>query len=399
MSYAATLAQRTGPGRAGWPYRRVVTTASRWTPAGYLDAASGLPLHPAAVAAAEVAQRDGWADPGRRYASGRRARILLDAARESVAAAVGARPDEVHFSGSGTAAVELALAGLARARHRVGRAVVAGAVERGAVLRTAGAIAGDELVTVGVDRTGRVEVAQFVDAVRRPGVVAACLQTANHEVGTRQPLAAVIEATRAVDVPLLVDATASLGQVAVPAEWDVLTAGAHTWGGPASVGVLAVRSGVRWSPPQPADHPDVVGAVTAAAALEAARADTGSASRRHALVARLREELPRRVPDVEVVGAADDRLPHIVTFSCLYVDGEAVTDALDRAGFAVSSGSACVADSLTPSHVLVAMGVLTHGNVRVSLPPDATADDVERFLAVLPDVVARLRQDAGVAGL
>ena len=94
-----------------------------------------------------------------------------------------------------------------------------------------------------------------------------------------------------------------------------------------------------------------------------------------------------------------ERLPHIVTFSCLYVDGEALLHALDRAGFAVSSGSACTSDTLRPSHVLAAMGVLTHGNVRVSLHPGVSTEDVEHFLAVLPDVVARIRADAGVVGL
>ena len=102
------------------------------------------------------------------------------------------------------------------------------------------------------------------------------------------------------------------------------------------------------------------------------------------------------VPDVEIVGDPVDRLPHIVTFSCLYVDGEALLHALDRHGFAVSSGSACTADTLRPSHVLAAMGVLTHGNVRVSLHRGTTTEDVDRFLAVLPATVAGIRAEAGV---
>jgi cysteine desulfurase len=86
-----------------------------------------------------------------------------------------------------------------------------------------------------------------------------------------------------------------------------------------------------------------------------------------------------------------------VTFSCLYVDGEALLTELDKAGFAVSSGSSCTASTLRPSHVLEAMGVLTHGNVRVSLPRGVSAAEVDKFLAVLPDMVRRIRQDAGVA--
>jgi cysteine desulfurase len=118
-----------------------------------------------------------------------------------------------------------------------------------------------------------------------------------------------------------------------------------------------------------------------------------------ALVDRVRERVAATVPDVEVVGDPVDRVPHIVTFSCLYTDGEALLHALDRQGFAVSSGSACTASTLQPSHVLAAMGVLTQGNIRVSLHPGVRDDDVTRFLAVLPKVVADLRAEAGVAGL
>ena len=105
---------------------------------------------------------------------------------------------------------------------------------------------------------------------------------------------------------------------------------------------------------------------------------------------RVRAEVAR-IPDVEVAGHPEERLPHVVTFSCLYVDGEALVTELDRRGFAVASGSACTASRLEPSHVLAAMGRLTHGNVRVSLTRDTTEADVEAFCAVLPEVVAELR--------
>jgi cysteine desulfurase len=102
------------------------------------------------------------------------------------------------------------------------------------------------------------------------------------------------------------------------------------------------------------------------------------------------------VPDVEVVGDPVDRLPHLVTFSCLYVDGEALLHALDRRGFAVSSGSSCTSDTLRPSHVLAAMGALTHGNVRISLHRESTSEEVDRFLAELPGIVRDLRAQVGM---
>jgi len=116
-------------------------------------------------------------------------------------------------------------------------------------------------------------------------------------------------------------------------------------------------------------------------------------------VDRIRARVATDVPDVEVVGDPEHRLPHLVTFSCLYVDGEALLHALDRRGFAVSSGSSCTSSTLRPSHVLAAMGVLSHGNVRVSLHQDTTEADVERFLTELPGIVTALRAEAGVVGL
>ena len=140
--------------------------------------------------------------------------------------------------------------------------------------------------------------------------------------------------------------------------------------------------------------PAVPAIVAAAAALRAATAEAEAEARRLApLVDRIRAEVARTVPDVEVVGDPVDRLPHVVTFSCLYVDGEALLHELDRRGFAVSSGSSCTSSTLQPSHVLAAMGALTHGNVRVSLHRETTEEQVERFLAALPEVVAKLRSE------
>jgi cysteine desulfurase len=136
--------------------------------------------------------------------------------------------------------------------------------------------------------------------------------------------------------------------------------------------------------------------VAAAAALRAAAAEArAEAERLSPLVDRIRATVAATVPDVEVAGDPTGRLPHLVTFSCLYVDGEALLHALDRRGFAVSSGSSCTSSTVRPSHVLEAMGVLSHGNVRVSLHRDTTAAQVDRFLAELPEVVARLRAEVG----
>jgi cysteine desulfurase len=381
-------------------------------PGGYLDAASTEPLHPSARDVLLEALDRGWADPARLYGEGRRARLLLDNAREVVAAVVGARPDEVSFTASGTQAVHLGVLGGLAGRSRAGQHLVVSAVEHSCVLQTARLHerSGGTVTTVPVDRLGRVDPRTYGDVLsRRTDTALACLQAANHEVGTVQPVEQVATACDAAGVPLLVDAAQVVGRVAVPAGWSLLAASAHKWGGPAGVGVLAVRRSVRWRSPLPDDErgggrvpgfEDVPGALAAAAALRARVEESADlADRQSRLVDRIRARVPELVPDVEVVGDPDRRLPHLVTFSCLYVDGEALVTELDRVGFAVSSGSSCTASTLEPSHVLAAMGVLTHGNVRVSLTRDTSEDDVERFLEVLPGVVARIRSLSGVAGL
>jgi cysteine desulfurase len=370
----------------------------------HLDSASGLPLHPLAREALLAALEDGWADPDRLYTTGRRARQLLDGARDAVATALGARPDELTFTPNGTTALYDGLRGTAAGRARVGRHVVHSAVEHSAVLHAAAEL---DPTSVPVDRVGRVSPEVFGAALRDDTAVA-CLIAASHEVGTLQPVAEVAAACAARGVPLLVDAAQVVGRAPIPAGWSVLAASAHKWGGPAGVGVLAVRTGVRFRSAWPEDEHELgrsPGPVTlplvvaAAAGLQAALAEAADEDGRlRALVDRIRTAVAQ-IPDVEVVGDPVDRLPHLVTFSCLYLDGEQLVRALDAEGFEVNSGSSCTSSTLTPSHVLVAMGVLTHGNVRVSLSRTTTEQDVDRFLSVLPGVVAQLRHEAGVTGL
>ena len=332
--------------------------------------------------------------------------MLLDAAREAVAEAVGCRADEVAFTSSGTRAVHSGVSGVLAGRRRVGRHLIVSSVEHSSVLHSAEAHEADggTVTQVPVDRAGAVDPSAYAAALREDTALA-CLQSANHEVGTVQPVAEVAGACRAAGVPLLVDAAQSLGWGPVAGDWSLLTASAHKWGGPAGVGLLVVRKGVRFAPQGPADEREsgrapgfenIPAIVAAAASLRAVRAEAAAeAVRLRELTERIRVRVPDLVPDVEVVGEPERRLPGIVTFSCLYVDGEALLHELDREGFSVSSGSSCTSSTLTPSHVLRAMGVLSEGNVRVSLPPGTPAEDVDRFLEVLPGAVAGVREKLG----
>ncbi|MFI2911947.1 cysteine desulfurase/sulfurtransferase TusA family protein [Streptomyces sp. PDY-4] len=372
----------------------------------YFDAASGAPLHPVARQALTASLDEGWADPARLHREGRRARMLLDAAREAAAETVGCRADELVFTSSGTAAVHSGIAGALAGRRRAGRHLIVSSVEHSSVLHAAEVhrAGGGPVTEVAVERTGAVDPSAFAGELR-PDTALACLQSANHEVGTVQPVARVAEACRAAGVPLLVDAAQSLGWGPVEGDWSLLTASAHKWGGPPGAGLLVVRKGTRFAPQGPRDEREsgraagfenLPAIVAAAASLRAVRAEAaGEAVRLRELTERIRARVPGLVPDVEVVGDPERRLPGIVTFSCLYVDGETLLHELDRAGFSVSSGSSCTSSTLTPSHVLRAMGVLSEGNIRVSLPPGTREEDVERFLSVLPEAVAGVREKLG----
>ncbi len=372
---------------------------------GYLDAAAGLPWHPVAAEAMQAALADGWADPARLAGPGRRSAVLLDAARAAMAAEFGIQPDELILLSSGAHALQLAVLGSLAGRHRAGRTLVHSAVEHSTVLKAARwhAERGGTVAVVPVDGTGRVAADRFLAAANAPGVATAVLQAANHEVGTRQPVAEVAAGLAGTAVPLVVDASQQLVCGEPPASAPIFTADPRLWGGPAGVGLLVVRRGTRWLPPFPVDEtesgrglgvPNVPAVVAAAAALRATRADRAlHAERLAGYVEQLRHRIPQAVPDALVLGPdrAADRLPQLLTFSCPYLDGEALLTALDRHGFAVSSGSSCTSDSLTPSHVLVAMGALSTGNVRLSLHAGVGQADIDRFLGVLPAAVAEVR--------
>jgi cysteine desulfurase len=388
------------------------------TPAGaatatglaYLDHASGEPLHPAAQQVLQDALPHGYADPRSLHRPAREARLMLENARAVVAECLGVRPDEVTFTPSGTHAAHLGVLGLLagsspRSGSGQGDLLLASAVEHSAVLAAGAwhAARGGRFRTVPVDRHGRVTV----DAVRRarsehgePAVLA--LQSANPEVGVVQPVEEVVQS---VPGPVFVDACASTGRRPLPTGWASAAASAHKWGGPPGVGVLLVRRGVRWRQPFPGDDrvderstgfENVPAALASAAALRAVLEEQATlAGHLRALVDRLAGAV-RSIPDTEVFLSPGERLPHVLAFSCLYLDGETLVTELDRLGFAAGSGSACTASSLEPSHVLSAMGALTHGNVRVSVGRDTTAGDVDRLARLLPDLVERLRAQSGV---
>jgi cysteine desulfurase len=371
----------------------------------YLDHASTTPPHPAALEAITRLAREAYADPSRLYGRARAARIELDRARASTAQMIGGRPEEIVFTSGGTESCNLAIIGGARAglAARKPAKIVVSAVEHTAVLEAARMLDGFEVVEVPVDGTGTVSLDALREALAG-GAALVSIQHANQEVGTIQPIAEATRIAKEAGALVHTDACMTVGHLPLHASElgvDLLSASAHKSYGPKGAGFLWVRRGVRVRPTLPGDDrernrragmenlPAIAGM---AAALEARAAEIGDeALRLRALADHLREELPRRVTDLVVHGHPAERLPGLVAFSVLYVEGEALLLHLDAKGIAVHSGSSCTSSTQEPSHVLAAMGALTHGSIRVSLGRETTPDEVDYFLDELPPIVERVR--------
>ena len=371
----------------------------------YLDHASTTPPHPAALEATTRLAREAYADPSRLYGRARSARIELDRARASTAEAIGGRPEEIVFTSGGTESCNLAIIGGARAglAARKPAKIIVSAVEHTAVGEAARMLDGFEVVEVPVDDAGTISLDALRDAVAG-GAALVSVQHANQEVGTIQPVAEAARIAKDAGALVHTDACMTVGHLPVRASElgvDLLSASAHKSYGPKGAGFLWVRRGVRVRPTLPGDDRErnrragmenLPGIAGMAAALEARAAEiVDEVPRLRALADHLREELPRRVTELVVHGHPSERLPGLVAFSVLYVEGEALLLHLDARGIAVHSGSSCTSSTQEPSHVLAAMGALTHGSIRVSLGRETTLEEVDYFLDELPPIVEKVR--------
>jgi cysteine desulfurase len=339
-------------------------------------------------------------DPGRLHAEGRFTRVALEAAREQVADFLDARPREVIFTASGTESVNAAVFG-ALARAGGSGHVVTTAVEHSsvhdAIVRT-----GVGCTVVGVDGFGRYDPDAVIDAMHDDTVLVS-VQLANHEVGTVQPAAAVCARVRERGVLTHVDACAAIGRVAVSfraLDADLCSVTAHKIGGPKGAGALLVRRGLRV--PQLLvggaqerarrggieDVPAWVGFGAACADIDLER----EAETQRALIADA-AAVCGEVAGVQRFGdpSPTGSLPHLLCIGVDGVEAEPILLALDQHGVAAHSGSSCASETLEPSPVLEAMGVDADHSLRVSVGWSTTEADVDRFVDVLPGIVARFR--------
>jgi cysteine desulfurase len=379
----------------------------------YLDNAATTPLRSEVTDALREAFVDGgFLNPSSLHTEGRRARAALDGARDRVAAALGASRNEITFMASGTEADNQALLGVARARKR--GHLVASCVEHHAVIHALECLReeGFELTILPVDARGLVDVDEFAAALR-PDTLLASVMYANNEIGTIQPIAELAALAHRRGVFFHTDAVQAPGWLRLDVralDVDLLSLSAHKFHGPQGVGLLYVRAG---TPIVPIVHgggqefgrrsgtENVVGIAGLARALELAVAEEPERTPRiAALRDRLEDGICTAIPGVRVNGAGAPRLAKILNVSFAEVESDALLIRLDLEGVAVSAGSACTSGALQHSHVVAALGAEPRwqtGVIRFSLGATTRSDEIDRVLALLPAIVADLRDKAVVA--
>ncbi|GAA2848871.1 cysteine desulfurase family protein [Streptosporangium fragile] len=379
----------------------------------YLDHAATTPMLPEAIEAM-TAQLGRVGNASSLHSAGRRTRQVVEESRETIAAALGARPSEVVFTSGGTEADNLAVKGLYWARRvRGATRILISTVEHHAALDPAHWLGDHQGATVEmlpVDELGRVHPQTLREAVERDpeSVALVSVMWANNEVGTVQPIRALAEIAHEHGIPFHTDAVQAVGQLPVAfadSGVDALTISGHKVGGPMGVGALLLARGVD---PVPVLHgggqerdvrsgtldtPAVAGFAVAVQTAVARQAETA------ARLAELRDDLIHRVrravPDVILNGDPVDRLPGNAHFSFPGCEGDALLMLLDAKGVECSTGSACSAGVAQPSHVLLAMGadaVRARGSLRFSLGHTSTEEDVDRLADVIGHVVERARR-------
>jgi len=381
----------------------------------YLDHAATTPVRREVVEAMEPFYGPRFGNPSSVHRWGREARAALDEARERVARCLGARPDEVCFTSGGTEADNLAIFGPLRSQQKKGRtSIVTTPIEHKAVLAAVHHAARDGVSErmLDVTRAGIVDTTSL-DRVIDDTVAVCTVMWVNNEIGTIQPIAEITERVKAHGGIMHTDAVQAFGKTEVDVRkvpLDLLTISGHKIGAPKGVGAVFIRRGTQIDPMLHGGSQDrgrrpgtenVAAAVALARAAELAIEERDMECTRLATLRdTLEEGLLARIPDAVIHGRGTPRASHILNISVPGTDSESLLMALDLAGVAASAGSACQSGSVTPSHVLTAMGVrpeLAVAAIRMSLGSLTTPEDVARVVELFPALIAKARRLSGMA--
>ena len=351
---------------------------------------------------------DVFGNPSSVHGFGRDARKALDAARQQVADALGAKPNEIYFTGCGTEADNWAIRGAAYARKNKGRHIITSAIEHHAVLHTCEQLEkeGFEVTYLPVDEYGLVSVEELEKAMREDTILVTVM-AANNEIGTIQPIVELAAAAKAHGALFHTDAVQAIGSIEFNVKEmgiDMLSLSGHKFHSPKGVGALYIRNGLKidrliqggaQERTQRAGTENLASIVGMGKAIEIAAAKVKEHNEyltglRDRMISRILTEIPA----TRLNGHAEKRLPGNVNVSIRYIEGEALLLSMDIKGVAASSGSACTSGSLDPSHVLLAIGLpheIAHGSLRLSLSEDNTMEDVDYAVDALKEIVTRLR--------
>ncbi len=351
---------------------------------------------------------DIYGNPSSVHSFGREARKALEAARAQVAAAIGAQPKEIFFTGCGTESDNWAVRGTAYALKNKGNHIITSAIEHHALLHTCQQLEkeGFRVTYLPVDEEGVVKLEELEKAIT-PETTLISVMTANNEIGTIQPVEEIGAIAKAHGIRFHTDAVQAIGAIPIDVDAmnvDLLSMSGHKFHAPKGVGALYVRTGTKLQRfmqggdqerRQRAGTENLASIVGMGRAIELATADISArAARLSALRDRLLDGVIATIPASRVNGSRTRRLPGNCNVSIQYIEGESLLLSLDIKGIAASSGSACTSGSLDPSHVLLAIGLpheIAHGSLRFSLGDDTTEADVDEVLATLRDIVQRLR--------
>ncbi|UCF77854.1 MAG: cysteine desulfurase NifS [Candidatus Eiseniibacteriota bacterium] len=359
--------------------------------------------------------RESFGNPSTVHDLGQQAKAAIDGAREAVAKFIGALPDEIVFTSTGTEADNFAIKGLAATRQQKGNHIITSSIEHHAVLHSCKKLEkqGFEVTYVPVDKYGMVDPGEVEKAVR-PSTILISIMHANNEVGTVQPLEKISGVARAKKVVFHTDAVQTVGQIPVDVNKlgvDLLSLSGHQFYGPKGVGALYIRRGVRIAPvtdggiQEDGKRPgteNVAAIVGLGKAAEVAGSEMAAAAER---MKNLRDSLEvgirERVNRVRFNGHPEKRLPGHASMCVEYVEGESMVLFLNMEGIAASSGSTCSSKALKSSHVLAAMGVppaVAQGSLLLALGRENSQEEVDRFIEVFPPIVERLREMSPLCG-
>ena len=373
----------------------------------YADNAATTQVSPKELEAMLPYFKDKYGNPSSLYSLSREAAEAVEDARAKIAELLGARPNEIYFTASGSEADNWAVKGAARANMAKGRHIVTSKIEHHAVLHTCKALEkeGFEVTYLAVDSDGLVDPEEFREALRSDTILATVMY-ANNEIGTVQPISELAAIARERKIPFFTDAVQAVGNLPVDVKElgvDMLALSGHKINAPKGIGALYIKNGTRIKSlidgggqerGRRAGTENVPYIVGLARALEIAVARIPELERVRMMRDRLIDGILSTIPHSRLNGSREKRLPGNVNIAFEFIEGESLVLLLDSAGIAASTGSACSTASLEPSHVLLAIGLpheKAHGSLRLSISHETTEEDVDYILEKLPPIVERLR--------